>query len=93
MSLAFNVQIVLLKKTYHGLFRLLSPASMSMTWRLWSRFASLPATTHLLSVGHLDHKHIHNRSSTIPARTTTTHNDINFVRDGHFALLSVYGLQ
>lgn len=26
-------------------FKLLSPASMSMTWRLWSRLARRPATT------------------------------------------------
>jgi hypothetical protein len=30
---------------HHGLFKLVSPASMSMTWRLWSRLANLPATT------------------------------------------------
>ena len=26
-------------------FKLLSPASMSMTWRLWSKLAKRPATT------------------------------------------------
>jgi len=67
----------------HGLFRLLSPHSMSSTWRLWSRFANLTNVSFLRIVDHMDGWLIpasHNTSST----STTTHNDIYLIRNRHF---------
>ncbi|KAH0356805.1 hypothetical protein KCU81_g134, partial [Aureobasidium melanogenum] len=46
-----------------GLLRLDSPASMSMTWRLWSRLANRPATTQL--------KKINNKINTVKKHRLT----------------------
>ena len=76
-----DVRTLVVGYGYHGLFKLVSPASIRRTWRLWSRLASRPATTQLKS------KLATRMESRIqfysPAGSSTAYDDINLIWDRH----------